>query len=127
MRPQLNSGTLGGRMNVGLLIALVLGIFLVSGLRLLRSKVATAPVTSAWRPCPFVVGKSYRCLKSFEGFRDVFSEGDLLTFVSTAHSRHDSMTGYFFSDAGGRIRSWDIHDNDDLGVHRDLFEEVLAP
>jgi hypothetical protein len=126
MRPQLNGGTLGGRMNAGLLIALVFGICLASGLRLLRSKPAPVTSTHGWRPCPFVVGKRYRCLKSFEAFRDTFSEGDLLTFVNTAYSRYDGMTGYFFSDSGGRARSWDVHDDDDLGVHQQLFDEVVT-
>ena len=79
-----------------------------------------------WRPSPFVVGHRYRVRRGFKALRDSFAAGEEMTFDSDAYSRYDSYTGYFFSQPGAaQLRSWDIHDGDDLEVWRDLFEEIL--
>jgi hypothetical protein len=101
MRPLLNGGTLGGRKK-------------------------WTSMTSGWRTCPFIAGKQYRSLTTFSAFRDTFSAGELLTFVRTAYSPYDGMTGYFFSDSQGRLRAWDIHDDGDLAVHCTFFEKVVS-
>lgn len=42
-----------------------------------------------------------------------------------AYSHYHSYTGYFFSQPGAEhLRSWDIHDDDELESWRDLFEEI---
>jgi hypothetical protein len=49
----------------------------------------------------------------------------VLAYERDAYSRYDSYTGYFFSQDGAeRLRSWDIHDDEDLESWRELFEEV---
>lgn len=80
-----------------------------------------------WRMSPFMVGKRYRVRKDFTCLRDDFKAGEVLVFDSDAYSRYDGYTGYFFSQVGARrLRTWDIDDDDDLEVWRDLFEEVLT-
>ena len=80
-------------------------------------------MTDGWRESPFIVGRQYRALKNFQALRDTFLVGETLTFVSSAYSRYDGMTGYFFSDDAGRVRAWDINDEADLESYRDLFAE----
>jgi len=71
-------------------------------------------------------GHRYRVRRDFKALRDSFVAGEEMTFDSDAYSRYDSYTGYFFSQPGAaQLRSWDIHDGDDLEVWRDLFEEIL--
>ena len=77
-----------------------------------------------WRESPFVPGLVYRVRKSFPAFIGTFEAGELLTFVGDAWSRYDEMTGYFFRDASGRDRRWDISDDDDIGRWVQLFEVV---
>ena len=78
-----------------------------------------------WRESPFVVGRHYRVIRDFQALRDTFTAGEILVYERDAWSRYDGITGYFFSEAGsGELRSWDIDDGEDLGVWRDLFEEL---
>jgi hypothetical protein len=78
-----------------------------------------------WRPSPFVVGRRYRVRRDFQSLRDAFRAGEVLTYVRDAYSRYDSYTGYFFSQPGASAsRSWDIHDEEDLAVWRELFEAM---
>jgi hypothetical protein len=77
-----------------------------------------------WRDCPFEIGATYRVLKYFVAFEDAFEAGELLVFVRDAYSRYDEMTGYFFHDASGRYRRWDIADDDDIGRWKNVFERI---
>jgi hypothetical protein len=78
-----------------------------------------------WRQSPFVVGKSYRVCKDFKCLRDSFRAGEVLIYDSDAYSRYDSYTGYFFSQPGAKqLRAWDLHDDEQLEIWRDLFEEI---
>jgi hypothetical protein len=73
---------------------------------------------------PFVAGKSYRVLCDFRAFRDTFRCGEWLVFHSEAYSRNDGMTGYFFTQEGVEgFRTWDVADDEDVSVAKDLFEE----
>lgn len=72
-----------------------------------------------------MVGHRYRVRRDFKAFRDSFLAGEEMTFHNEAYSGYDSYTGYFFSQPGAaRLRSWDIHNDEDLTTWRDLFEEV---
>ncbi len=74
---------------------------------------------------PFVIGKRYRVRKSFEALRDTFTEGDVLIYDSTAYSRYDGITGYFFVKEGStKMQWWDIPDYEDLNVWKELFEPL---
>ncbi|WP_367872560.1 hypothetical protein [Luteolibacter sp. Populi] len=78
-----------------------------------------------WRECPFTPGRSYRVLKDFTALRDSFKAGQVLTYSSDAWSRYDGITGYFFVERGaGLSRVWDIDDGDDIGIWKELFEEL---
>jgi hypothetical protein len=78
-----------------------------------------------WRESPFEVGRSYRVRKDFKCLRDSFRAGEVLVFVRAAYSRYDNYTGYFFSQPGAQpARVWDIHDDEELEIWRDLFEEI---
>ena len=73
---------------------------------------------------PFAVGQRYRVLKDFKSLRDAFLAGEVLIYESTAWSRYDGITGYFFKDLGGRGRMWDIYDDEDIGIWKELFNPI---
>ncbi len=78
-----------------------------------------------WRECPFTRGRQYRVRQSFAALRDSFTAGDILTFDSDAWSRYDGITGYFFRQpCRERLRVWDIDDDADIQIWRELFEEL---
>ncbi len=57
--------------------------------------------------------------------RDSFEAGDVFTFESDAWSRYDEVTGYFFRQVGREtLRVWDIHDDADIQMWTELFEEL---
>ncbi|MDB6119813.1 MAG: hypothetical protein JWO08_3594 [Verrucomicrobiaceae bacterium] len=75
--------------------------------------------------CLFIIGRQYSARRSFTALRDSFVEGEGLVFHSSAWSRYDGITGYFFCQPGlETLRVWDIGDDEDLLVWRELFEEV---
>ena len=79
----------------------------------------------SWRQPPFVVGRLYRVRRDFKALRGSFVAGEELTYDRDAHSRYDGYTGYFFTQAGtAQLRCWDIAEDDDLEVWRELFEEI---
>src|SRR5688572_2993903 len=81
-----------------------------------------------WRESPFIRGKCYRVRRSFSSLRDSFTAGEVLTFESHAWSRYDGITGYCFRQPGrDTLRVWDIDDETDILVWRELFEEVCDP
>jgi len=86
----------------------------------------TTPVAiRPWRTCPFTRGRRYRVRRSFAALRDTFAVGDVLTFDSDAWSRYDEVTGYAFRQTGREtLRVWDIRDDADIQVWRELFEEL---
>lgn len=87
--------------------------------------VSNAKEIRPWRECPFTVGRRYRVRCSFAALRDAFTAGDILTFDSDAWSRYDGITGYFFRQQGREtLRVWDIDDDADISVWRELFEEL---
>lgn len=59
-------------------------------------------------PCPFQVGAHYQVTRAFVAQRDEFRAGETLTFVRDAYSLYDGVTGYFFRDARGRTRVFDV-------------------
>ena len=75
--------------------------------------------------CPFIKGASYRVRRDFKAFRDEFRAGEVLVFKSEAYSRYDGMTGYFFTAPDSEAyRSWDVSDEDEVSVWKDLFERL---
>lgn len=87
----------------------------------------TDPIANGWRQPPFAVGHSYRVRRDFKAPHDSFQSGEVLTFVRGAYSAYHGYTGYFFSQPGSvNLRSWDIHDDDDLEVWKSLFEEIQS-
>ncbi|MGE0377267.1 MAG: hypothetical protein AB7I48_13745 [Planctomycetaceae bacterium] len=78
-----------------------------------------------WRECPFTRGRRYRVRQSFVAFRDSFTAGEVLTFDSDTWSRYDGITGYAFRQSGREMLSfWDIDDDADIQIWRELFEEL---
>ncbi len=81
--------------------------------------------------CPFIIGKRYRVRSAFAALRDSFVAGEVLLFDSFAWSRYDGITGYFFQQPGCEtVRIWDISDDADILVWKELFEElpdIVAP
>lgn len=78
-----------------------------------------------WGQSPFVPGQRYRVRRNFQALRDTFVAGEELTYDSTAYSRYDGWIGYFFTQAGTtKLRSWDIAEDQNLEIWRDLFEEI---
>lgn len=74
---------------------------------------------------PFRVGARYRVKRSFKALRDRFEESEVLVFDSSAWSRYDGITGYFFTQAGAAgVRSWDIGDEESVEIWRELFEPL---
>jgi hypothetical protein len=91
-----------------------------------RSGGRVVALTQTMRECPFKLGRQYRVRKSFNALRDSFSAGEVLTFERDARSRYDGITGYFFRRAGtDTLRVWDIDDEADIIVWKDLFEEAF--
>ena len=79
-----------------------------------------------WRQSPFVVGRHYRVRHDFQALRDRFEAGEVLVYERDAYSRYDSCTGYFFSQPDVTyLRTWDVYDEEELEVWRELFEEIL--
>ncbi|MDI1310766.1 hypothetical protein [Prosthecobacter sp.] len=75
--------------------------------------------------CPFIIGKSYRVRSAFKALRDSFVADEVLLFDSFAWSRYDGITGYFFRQPGCEtVRIWDLGDDEDILVWRELFEEL---
>lgn len=75
--------------------------------------------------CPFIVGKRYRVRHTFAALRDSFVADEVLLFDSFAWSRYDGITGYFFRQSEREsLRVWDIADDEDILVWKDLFEEL---
>ncbi len=74
---------------------------------------------------PFRKGARYKVKHSFKALRDIFEEGEVLIYQSSAWSRYDGITGYFFSQPGlERPRMWDIYDDESVEVWKDLFEPI---
>ncbi len=77
--------------------------------------------------CPFKKGNAYRVRRDFDALRDSFVTGEILVFDSCAWSRYDGMSGFFFRQPGREgIRLWDIADDVDLQVWKELFEDLGA-
>lgn len=87
---------------------------------------STPPVEiRPWRECPFTRSRQYRVRQSFAALRDSFTVGEVMTFDSDAWSRYDGITGYFFRHSGREtLRVWDIDDDADIQIWRELFEEL---
>ena len=73
---------------------------------------------------PFAVGQRYRVLKDFKSLRDAFLAGEVLIYESTAWSRYDGITGYFFKDLDGQGRMWDICDGEEPGLWKEFFTSI---
>lgn len=78
-----------------------------------------------WYPNPFEEGKTYRAKKTILGDFDKITEGTELTYFSTGHSRYDGYIGFFFKDAEGKDRRWDIDEAwDPIERAKDLFTDL---
>ncbi|HEY7370768.1 MAG TPA: hypothetical protein VIF57_01225 [Polyangia bacterium] len=86
-------------------------------------------MSEGWRQSPFVVGKTYRVLRTFQAMRDAFTAGEILVYRSCGWSRYDGVTGYFFQAPHETLfRAWDVRDEEDLSVWTTLFEPLpLTP
>ena len=73
---------------------------------------------------PFQVGHRYVVKCDFTALRDRFVRGTVLTYSSSAWSRYDGITGYFFLDEEARSRVWDIEDGADLSGWVDFFDPL---
>lgn len=76
---------------------------------------------------PFKRGRAYRVRHTFAALRGSFTAGEVLIFDSSAWSRYDGITGFFFTQPGrqgGRV--WDLADDADVESWRQLFEEMPA-
>ena len=69
---------------------------------------------------PFCEGKWYESLSDIPSLFDSFAKGEKLLYLQTAHSIYDGKIGFFFKDANGNDRRWDIDD----GLDPD--EEVIG-
>ncbi len=86
---------------------------------------ATSSSTPPSSDCPFTIGKRYRVRHAFTALRDSFVADEVLLFDSYAWSRYDGITGYFFRQPEREtLRVWDIADDEDILVWRELFEEL---
>ena len=87
---------------------------------------SSAPLeTRPWRECPFIKGRRYRVRHDFKALRDSFTAGDILIFDSDAWSRYDGITGYFFRPPTREaLLVWDIADDADIQIWKELFEEL---
>ncbi len=75
--------------------------------------------------CPFTIGKRYRVRQTFTALRDSFVTDEVLSFDSYAWSRYDGITGYFFRQPEREaMRVWDIADDEDILIWKELFEEL---
>jgi hypothetical protein len=68
-------------------------------------------MNKTWRKHPFVIGKSYRVLSDFQSAGWTFSLGEVLRYAGNAYSRYDGVTGFFFHDASGNVRSVTLADD----------------
>lgn len=76
---------------------------------------------------PFKPGVAYRVRRDFAALRDRFSAGEILVYVGSEWSRYDGITCYLFRlDGCGDMRWWDVRDEDDLDIRKELFEEIPA-
>lgn len=71
----------------------------------------------------FQPGARYRVRTSFKALRSTFVEGEMLVYESSAWSRYDGITGYFFLCEDGGSRSWDVYD-DQPSDWQALFERL---
>ena len=62
---------------------------------------------------PFKAGDQYEATRDILGHFDRIAKGERLTYKSTGFSRYDGYIGFFFTDAGGADRRWDIFDDQD--------------
>jgi hypothetical protein len=61
----------------------------------------------------FEFGGEYRVRTTFQAMRDSFVQDECVVYCSSAWSRYDGITGYFFYDPRtGHLRLWDVFDED---------------
>jgi hypothetical membrane protein len=65
----------------------------------------------------------YRVVRTYRNPVDNFEAGEELVFESQASSRYDGATAYFFRDARGRSRRFEVYDSDAAPAW-DLFERI---
>jgi hypothetical protein len=79
----------------------------------------------SWRGSPFTVGRTYRVRRDFTAHAVSFAAGEVLVYRGDVYSRYDGFTGYSFQKAGTeQFRSWEVFDDEDVEIWRELFEEV---
>lgn len=72
---------------------------------------------------PFRPGARYRVRTSFKALRSSFAAGEVLVYESSAWSRYDGITGYFFAREDGGSRAWDVPDDEPVDWQA-LFEPL---
>lgn len=82
-------------------------------------------MNESWIVCPFKQGSAYRVRRDFTALRSSFTGGEILIFHSVAWSRYDGLLGFFFRHPGREgTWAWDIEDDADLEIWKELFEEM---
>lgn len=58
--------------------------------------------------------------------RDTFREGEILKYDRSAYTHYHGVSGFFFTDSHGNVRSWDVSDDEPLSAWSDFFEKQNA-
>ena len=78
-----------------------------------------------WYPVPFKVGVQYEAAQDILGHFDRITKGERLTYKRTGFSSYDGYIGFFFTDAHGADRRWDIFDDlDSVSEAAKLFVKL---
>ena len=67
---------------------------------------------TTWRQHPLRENARYRVTEDFASSTDAFQKGSVVTFVDTAYSAYDGMTGFRFRSDGGQVMAFDVSDNE---------------
>ena len=84
---------------------------------------ATQAMTT-WRKHSLPQKVRYRVTEEFAASTDTFQKDSVVTFVDTAHSAYDGMTGFRFRSETGQIMGFDVSDNDAIEDWTRKFEVV---
>lgn len=77
-------------------------------------------------PVPFKIGHVYRVTSDILGHFDRIAKDERLVYKSTGSSHYDGYIGFFFTDASGANRRWDIYDDaDPVEEAGKVFVEVI--
>lgn len=77
-----------------------------------------------WRKHSLSENAKYCVTETFRSSTDSFENGEILTFVGTAYSAYDGMTGFRFISTTGEIKAFDVPDNDQIETWTRRFERI---